>query len=86
MPTEGSLSMTGLNRRHLLVALGAGVINARHAFAQSSSQDIEQRLAQARQDGTVSGLHALLVSQGRKLVFEYYGRGEDQFLPDRQAL
>jgi CubicO group peptidase (beta-lactamase class C family) len=35
-------------------------------------------LAQAQQDGRVDGLHTLLVSQGGKLVFEYYGRGADQ--------
>src|SRR4029077_10764721 len=35
-------------------------------------------LTQARQDGRVSGLHALLVSRGRTLVFEYYARGETE--------
>ena len=31
----------------------------------------------------MSGLHALLVSQGRKPVFEYYARGENEsFAPD----
>lgn len=80
--------MTKLNRRHVLAALGAGVlgagaINARHAFAQASAQTIGERLTQARQDGKVSGLHALLVSQGRTLVFEYYGRdGYESFAPD----
>ncbi|HXW30664.1 MAG TPA: serine hydrolase, partial [Xanthobacteraceae bacterium] len=34
-------------------------------------------MGQAEQDGRVSGLHALLVSQGGKLLFEHYGRGED---------
>jgi CubicO group peptidase (beta-lactamase class C family) len=72
------MSMINLNRRHVLAALGAGMINARHAFAQASPQAIGERLTQARQDGRVSGLHALLVSQGRKLVFEYYARGENE--------
>ncbi|MBV9154179.1 MAG: beta-lactamase family protein [Alphaproteobacteria bacterium] len=36
-----------------------------------------QRLAQAKEDGKADGLHALLVSQGGKLVFEHYGQGED---------
>lgn len=77
------MSMTNLNRRHVLAALGAGVINARLAFAQPSPQDIEKRLTQAQQDGSVSGLHALLVSQEKRLVFEYYGRGEHEtFAPD----
>jgi hypothetical protein len=30
------MSMTNLNRRHVLAALGAGLIDARHAFAQNS--------------------------------------------------
>jgi CubicO group peptidase (beta-lactamase class C family) len=72
------MSMTNLNRRHVLTALGAGVIDARHAFAQESPQAIGERLTQALQDGRVSGLHALLVSQGRTPVFEYYGRGENE--------
>jgi CubicO group peptidase (beta-lactamase class C family) len=77
------MPMTNLTRRHLLAALGAGLINARRAFAQPSPQGIAERLTHAQQDGRVSGLHALLVSQGRKLVFEYYGRGEDaSFAPD----
>ena len=77
------MSMTNLNRRHVLAALGAGAINARHAFAQASPQAIGERLTQALRDGRVSGLHALLVSQGRTLVFEHYGRGEyESFAPD----
>src|SRR5262249_46923623 len=72
--------MINLNRRHLLVGLGAGAIAAPRAFAQPSAQDIGERLAQAQRDGRVSGLHALLVSQASKLVFEYYGRGGDQTL------
>ena len=28
--------------------------------------------------GRVYGLHSLLVSQGRKLIIEHYGRGEDE--------
>src|SRR5262249_36273337 len=30
------------------------------------------------QDSRLDGLHAVLVSQGGNLVFEYYGRGEDE--------
>ena len=67
-----------LNRRHLLAALGAGVIAARRAFGQPALQDIDARLTQAQQDGRVSGLHALLVSKGSRRVFEHYGRGEDE--------
>jgi len=69
-----------LDRRHLLVALGAGAIAARPALGQPSLQDIDRRLTQAQQDGRVSGLHALLVSRGSERVFEHYGRGDDESL------
>ncbi len=74
--------MTDLDRRQVLAAVGAGAaafgagaIGARPAFAQESPHAIEERLTQALRDGRVSGLRALLVSQGSRLVFEYYGRG-----------
>ena len=70
--------MIELNRRHLLTVLGAGLTIAPPAFATSLSQDIAQRLAQAQQDNKVDGLHALLVSQGGKLIFEHYGQGDDE--------
>jgi len=77
------MSRTHLDRRHVLAALGAGLIDARHAFAQPSAQEIGERLAQARRQGSVSGLHALLVSRQGKLVFEYYARDENgEFAPD----
>jgi CubicO group peptidase (beta-lactamase class C family) len=77
------MSMTNLNRWRVLAALGAGAINAPQAFAQASPQAIGERLTQALRDGRVSGLHALLVSQGSTLVFEHYGSGEYQsFAPD----
>ena len=74
--------MTHLNRRCLLAGLGStlgtGLITSRSALAMPSPQDIDRRLAKAQQDGKVSGLHTLLVSQGGKLVFEHYERGEDE--------
>jgi CubicO group peptidase (beta-lactamase class C family) len=70
--------MIDLSRRHMLTALGATLITAPCALAQSPPQDIGQRLAQAEQDGRVSGLHAMLVSQNGKLMFEHYGQGEDE--------
>jgi CubicO group peptidase (beta-lactamase class C family) len=72
------MPMTYLNRRHLLTALGGWLIAAHRAFGQSLPEDISRRLTQAQQDGKVNGLHALLVSQGGKLLFEYYGRGDDE--------
>jgi CubicO group peptidase (beta-lactamase class C family) len=73
-----TVPMTRLDRRHVLAAFGAAVIAPSRAFAGPSPEQIHGRLAQAEQDGRVSGLHALLASQGGKLVFEHYGRGEDE--------
>ena len=69
--------MSKLKRRHLLTMLGAGLTIAPSALAAPMAKDIGERLAQAQQDGKVSGLHTLLVSQGGKLVFEHYGQGDD---------
>ena len=69
---------TGFDRRHFLAAAGAGLAMPRAAAGQPAVPAIDQRLAQAEQAGTVSGLHALLVSQRGKLVFEHYGRGADE--------
>jgi CubicO group peptidase (beta-lactamase class C family) len=71
-------SPAGFDRRHVLAGLGATLIATPRAFAGASPEQIGQRLAQAQQDGRVSGLHALLVSQGGKLVFEHYGQGDDE--------
>lgn len=72
--------MLKLDRRHLLAALGAGLMTARPVFATSPREDIARRLAQAEQDGKVSGLHALLVSRSGKLVVEHYEPGIDEAL------
>jgi hypothetical protein len=57
-----------LDRRHFLAAVSvAGLAAQRRAVAQPSITDIDHRLAQAERAGTVSGLHALLVSQRGKL-------------------
>lgn len=71
-----------LDRRHLLTVLGTGLVAApylalpaRRAFAAGG---FAQRLAAAEQSGKISGLHALLVSQGGKLLFEHYGNGVDE--------
>ena len=69
--------MAEVDRRHVLGALGVGLMTTGHAFAAASrSQEIAQRLAQAQQEGKVYGLHTLLVSQGGRLMIEYYGRGD----------
>jgi CubicO group peptidase (beta-lactamase class C family) len=75
--------MTSLDRRHLLTVLGAGFMPAPSLMISTSraiaaATDMNQRLAAAEQSGKVGGLHALLVSQGGKMLFENYGRGEDE--------
>jgi CubicO group peptidase (beta-lactamase class C family) len=71
--------MTDFNRRHVIAALGAGVLAPLlPCFAADSSDDIGLRLAQVREAGRLSGLHTLLVSQASRLVYEYYGTGPDE--------
>jgi CubicO group peptidase (beta-lactamase class C family) len=67
-----------LHRRHFLAALGGSLLMSSRAFAAPSPEPISERLERLEQDGSISGLHALLVNQGGKLVFEHYGRGEDE--------
>ncbi|MCP3447492.1 serine hydrolase [Bradyrhizobium sp. CCGUVB14] len=76
--------MAYLNRRHLLAGLGASAILP-SAFpwampALAASSDTAERLAALTQAGKVPGLHAVLVSQGGKLLFEHYGQGPDERL------
>src|SRR5215468_5421450 len=68
--------MSQFSRRCLLGA-AAGLV-MRPAFGQSIDEDIGSRLSRSQQSGNVSGLHALLVSRGDKILFEYYGQGEDE--------
>ncbi|WP_197082630.1 serine hydrolase [Bradyrhizobium sp. LTSP885] len=65
------------DRRHVLAGLGASLIAPR-AIAAVSEDTFSARLAQSESAGRISGLHALLVSQGGKLVFEHYGQGDDE--------
>ncbi len=70
--------ITGLTRRRVLAALGGSLLATSRAFASPSPELFAQHLAQLDQDGRINGLHALLVSQSNNLVFEHYGRGEDE--------
>jgi CubicO group peptidase (beta-lactamase class C family) len=70
--------MTCIDRRHLMTLLGAGVLVARADATHAAPTDFAQRLAAVEQSGTVSGLHALLVSKGGKTLFEHYGTGVDE--------
>ncbi|MBR0937178.1 serine hydrolase [Bradyrhizobium jicamae] len=68
--------MKQFSRRNFLAIAAAAA--ARPGFARTMNEDIGERLSRSLETGKVSGLHALLVSQGGNTVFEYYGRGEDQ--------
>jgi CubicO group peptidase (beta-lactamase class C family) len=70
--------MAHLNRRHLLAGLGASVALPWAAPVIAAPSVTAEHLAGLIQARKASGLHALLVSQGGKLVFEHYGEGEDQ--------
>ena len=71
-------TLIGLDRRHFLAVLGGSLIATSRAFAAPSQEFFAQRLQQLAQDSKIDGLHALLVSQNGKLVFEHYGRGQDE--------
>jgi CubicO group peptidase (beta-lactamase class C family) len=74
--------MISLHRRHVLTGLGVGLMTATGALAASPNEApkeaFEQRLAQAQQEGRISGLHSLLVSQGGTTIVEHYQPGEDE--------
>jgi len=75
--------MTRLDRRHLLIGLGAALtavpsltVPAQQVVDAPSSDKFLRRLAEAEQNGKVHDFHALLVSQHGKLLFDHYGKGE----------
>ena len=75
--------MTSLDRRHLLMGLGAALtavpsrtVSSQQALDAPPSDKFLRRLAEAEQNGKVSGLHALLVSKDGRLLFEHYGKGD----------
>jgi CubicO group peptidase (beta-lactamase class C family) len=77
--------MTRLDRRHLLMGLGAALtavpsltVSSQQALDAPPSDEFLRRLAEAEQNGKVHGLHALLISRHGKLLFEHYGKGEDE--------
>jgi len=75
-----------LKRRMIL---GAGVVlltaPARRALAvAATAADFERRLALVTEHDKLSGLHALLVSQRGKVIFEHYHPGEDETRSGKQ--
>lgn len=69
----------GLSRRLLMGGTGAALVSGtlNPAFAAPTSGDFERRLALVTGSDKLAGLHALLVSQHGKMIFEHYGSGED---------
>ena len=65
------------DRRAMLAMGGAFMVSGAHR-AMAADGDFSARLAEMQRDGRVSGLHTLLVSRGGKVLFEYYGAGDDQ--------
>jgi CubicO group peptidase (beta-lactamase class C family) len=79
------MTRLSLDRRHLLMGLGATsmavpsvTVPAHRAAAAPSSEKFQRHLAEAERSGKVHDLHALLISQGGRLLFEHYGKGEDE--------
>lgn len=68
-----------IDRRHLLLGTAAALVPAGAMAAPAAKpEDFARRLAGADAAGKLGGLHVLLVSVGGKLVFEHYGKGEDE--------
>jgi CubicO group peptidase (beta-lactamase class C family) len=75
----------GFERR---MVLRAGVVfmatPAWRALAAGTQADFERRLALVTEHDNLSGLHALLVSQRGKVIFEHYQPGEDETRSGKQ--
>jgi hypothetical protein len=59
--------------RRAVLAMGAAFMVSGAHRAMAADGDFPARLAEMQRDGRVSGLHALLVSRGGKVLFEHYG-------------
>ena len=64
--------------RRAAISMGAAVMAAAAGRAAAKDGDLAARLAEMERDGRVYGLHALLVARSGKLLFEHYGKGEDE--------
>ncbi|MBN8945157.1 MAG: serine hydrolase [Rhizobiales bacterium] len=68
-----------LERRTFLGSIAALMTTSGQcAFAAPAAADFERRLALVTEHETLSGLHALLVSQHGTMIFEHYQPGEDE--------
>ena len=77
---EGVMTRPIFDRRQAILGMGAALMMSAAKQAVAADGDFAARLAEMERDGRVSGLHALLVSRGGRLLFEYYGVGEDERL------
>jgi hypothetical protein len=67
------------DRRTLLGSIAVLLTpSGRCAFGASTPADFERRLALIMKQEKLFGLHALLVSQHDKIIFEHYQPGEDE--------
>jgi hypothetical protein len=57
--------------------MGAAIMMSGASRAVAAG-DYAKRLEDLQRDGHVSGLHTLLVSRASRLMFEYYGVGDDE--------
>jgi CubicO group peptidase (beta-lactamase class C family) len=67
-----------IDRRQAILGMGAALMISGPKRAVAGEGDFAARLADLQHDGRVSGLHALLVARGGRLLFEYYGQGDDE--------
>jgi CubicO group peptidase (beta-lactamase class C family) len=67
-----------IDRRRAVLGMGAALTMSAVKQAVAADGDFAARLADMQRDGRVSGLHALLVARGSRLLFEYYGQGDDE--------
>lgn len=66
------------DRRQAILGMGAALMMSAAKQAVAADGDFAARLADMQRDGRVSGLHTLLVTRGGRVLFEYYGQGEDE--------
>jgi CubicO group peptidase (beta-lactamase class C family) len=67
-----------IDRRQAVLGMGAALTMSAAKQAVAADVDFAARLIEMQRDGRVSGLHALLVARGSRLLFEYYGQGDDE--------
>ena len=75
---EGEMTARTFGRRQAAFGTGAAIMAAAAGRAAAVDGNLAARLAEMERDGRVYGLHALLASRGGKVLFEHYGRGEDE--------